>query len=314
MNVLSLFDGMSCGRIALERAGIEVRNYYSSEVDKYAIEVANKNWPMDKQHRVGDVRNLKPKRADFFDLLIGGSPCQSFSFAGKKQGMSTDENIDIITLGHYLELKEAGFEFNGQSYLFWEFVRLLKETKPKYFLLENVKMPAQWEKIITDTLGVNPIEINSNLVSAQSRPRLYWTNIPNVTQPIDRGLFIKDILLETPLELFSDPRIEASKVTTKNYIKWDISGKGYYSQQDRAYFKNGKMCCVPRSQAKSKTLVVHDEGVYRRLSPLEIERLQTIPDNYTEGVSKTQRLKMIGNGWTIAMITHILRCNKDLYK
>ena len=171
MNVLSLFDGMSCGQIALNKLGIKYDNYFASEIDKYSIQVTQKNYPNTKQ--IGD-----------------------------------------------------------RSGLFWEYVRLLKETNPKYFLLENVVMKKQDEEIITNELGVQPIEINSNLVSAQNRRRLYWTNIPNIQQPKDKGIFIKDILLAEPLQLFKDERIESTKVATKNYVKWDISNKGYYSQQD----------------------------------------------------------------------------------
>ena len=233
--------------------------------------------------------------------------CQSFSFGGKKKGMTTKDNIEILKLEQYLELKSEGFEFEGQSYLFWEFIRLLRETNPRYFLLENVKMPKKWEKVINDELGIEPIMIDSNLISAQNRKRLYWTNIPNITQPEDKKIFIKDILDEEPLALFSDVRIENSKVKTKNYIKWDMSGKGYYSQQDRAYFKDGKMCCVPKSQVKSKVNVIESDGVYRRLSPIEVERLQTVDDNYTEGVADTHRYEMLGNGWTVDVIKHIFK-------
>ena len=161
--------------------------------------------------------------------------------------------------------------------------------------------------IINDELGIEPIMIDSNLISAQNRKRLYWTNIPNITQPEDKKIFIKDILDEEPLALFSDVRIENSKVKTKNYIKWDMSGKGYYSQQDRAYFKDGKMCCVPKSQVKSKVNVIESDGVYRRLSPIEVERLQTVDDNYTEGVADTHRYEMLGNGWTVDVIKHIFK-------
>jgi len=138
MNVLSLFDGMSCGQQALERAGIKVDNYYASEVDPYAIKVTMNNYPNTNQ--LGDVRNVNGHSLPKIDLLIGGSPCQSFSFAGRRKGMSTKDEQEILTLDHYLQLKEEGFEFEGQSYLFWEYIILLNEIKPKYFLLENVLM------------------------------------------------------------------------------------------------------------------------------------------------------------------------------
>lgn len=183
MNVLSLFDGISCGRVALERAGIKVNKYYASEIDKYAIQIAQKNYPDTIQ--LGDVCDInnngfiyskngnKKICYDDIDLLIGGSPCQGFSFAGKQLNFS-----------------------DPRSALFFEFVRLLKELKPKYFLLENVRMKQEFQDIISEHLGVKPIAINSNLVSAQNRYRLYWTNIPNVTQPEDKGIMLKDIVHE----------------------------------------------------------------------------------------------------------------------
>jgi len=202
--IVSLFDGISCCYIALQKAGTKFDKYIASEVDKFAQKASLYNFP--DIVRVGDVRNVKINESVW--LLAGGSPCQSFSFAGKMNGMSTKDNIDVLTLEQYLDLKQKGFEFEGQSYLFWEYVRILKETKPKYFFLENVEMPEKWERLISKTLGVNPIKINSSLVSAQNRVRLYWSNIglePNglfgdlqsiIPQPKDKGIFIKDILQE----------------------------------------------------------------------------------------------------------------------
>jgi site-specific DNA-cytosine methylase len=172
MNILSLFDGMSCGQQALERAGIKVDNYFASEIDKYAIQVTMANYPNTKQ--LGSVIDVDGYSLPKIDLLIGGSPCQSFSFAGKRKGMSTKDEQEILTLEHYLQLKEEGYEFEGQSYLFWEYMRLLNECKPKYFLLENVMMGEKWEKILSKAIGVNGIHINSALVSAQNRKRIYW--------------------------------------------------------------------------------------------------------------------------------------------
>jgi DNA (cytosine-5)-methyltransferase 1 len=191
MNILSLFDGMSCGQIALNRAGITVDNYYASEIDKHAIKVTMHNYPSTIQ--LGSVVDVTADKLPNIDLLIGGSPCQSFSFAGLQKGMSTKCGEEVVTLERYLELKNEGFQFEGQSYLFWEYVRLLTETKPKYFLLENVVMHKKWEAVITKTLGVDPILINSSLLSAQNRKRLYWTNIPNVTQPEDKGIVWGDV-------------------------------------------------------------------------------------------------------------------------
>jgi DNA (cytosine-5)-methyltransferase 1 len=175
LRVLSLFDGMSCGQQALERIGVNVLEYYASEIDKHAIAVTMHNYPNTKQ--LGSVVDVDGYKLPKIDLLIGGSPCQSFSFAGKRKGMSTKCETEILTLEHYLELKSEGYEFEGQSYLFWEYMRLLNEVKPKYFLLENVMMGEKWEKILSKAIGVKPIEINSALVSAQNRRRLYWTNI-----------------------------------------------------------------------------------------------------------------------------------------
>lgn len=192
MRVLSLFDGMSGGLTALKRAGVPVTSYKASEVDKYAIKVAMKNHPEIEQ--LGSVTDVTAERVGEVDLLIGGFPCQSFSFSGKMAGMSTKDGEKIFTLERYLELKSLGFEFEGQSYLFWELVRILGETKPKYFLLENVRMKKEWQDVISNVLGVQPIFINSALVSAQNRPRLYWTDIPNVSQPVDKGIILADIL------------------------------------------------------------------------------------------------------------------------
>ena len=169
MNVLSLFDGMSCGQIALDQLGIKVDNYFAAEIDKWAIQVTKKNYP--NTIHLGDVTQIKGEDLPQIDLLMGGSPCQGFSFAGKQL------NFD-----------------DPRSALFFEFVRLLKETKPKYFLLENVRMKQEYQDVISEHLGVKPIMINSSLVSAQNRVRLYWTNIPNITQPEDKGIVLKDIL------------------------------------------------------------------------------------------------------------------------
>jgi DNA (cytosine-5)-methyltransferase 3A len=208
MIVLSLFDGMSCGQIALRDMGITIERYYASEIDKFAIQNTMANFPETVQ--LGDVRQIDATTLGHIDLLIGGSPCQSFSFAGKRVGMKTATNEKILTLERYMELKEAGFEFVGQSYLFWEYVRVLhqvRQTNPGIlFLLENVEMGKQWEAVINHALGVQGVHINSALVSAQVRKRIYWTNIRTfktdcfaepisaIPQPKDRHIFLKDIL------------------------------------------------------------------------------------------------------------------------
>ena len=197
---------MSCGHQALDRIGIKVDKYFASEIDKYAIQVTMANYPDTIQ--LGTVVNVDGYSLPKIDLLIGGSPCQSFSFAGKRNGMSTLCEQEILTLEHYLELKKEGFEFDGQSYLFWEFMRLLNEVKPKYFMLENVEMGEKWEKVLRHAIQVPALHINSALVSAQNRKRVYFTNIGMqpmglfgdlesvIQQPKDKKILLKDILEE----------------------------------------------------------------------------------------------------------------------
>lgn len=216
------------------------------------------------------------------DLLIGGSPCQGFSFAGKK----------------------LNFE-DPRSKLFFEFVRLLEETKPKYFLLENVKMKKEHEQVITKYLGVEPILINSALLTAHNRPRLYWTNIPNVEQPSDKGICfeqIRDLQIEN-YEYISDEKT-INREYKKNYLQYDINGKGHGSQDQRAYYLEGKHGCLDTG-ASGKAKVLENDGRVRKITRNEAERLQGVPDNYTILVSKAQALKMLGNGWTVDVIAHI---------
>jgi len=334
---LSLFDGMSCGQLALQRAGIKVDYYLASEVDRPAMFVAKKNFP--EMEHIGDVREVDGTSMISPFILLGGSPCQSFSFAGTRKGMSTEQGEEITTLERYLELKEEGFQFSGQSYLFWEYVRILRESTPKYFLLENVKMAKKWEDVISDTLGVRPILINSSLFSAQKRSRLYWTNIPNIVQPEDKGIHLKDVVFSDALDptvclhnlhggfgekehrTFVDksPTIRTasggghipSLLLSKNALDYmDRTVTGGRTHWDFSHHSDVR-------ESKSQTVVANffkgvpynvlkDWKCIRKFHPVECERLQTVPDNYTEGVSNTQRYKMLGNGWTVDVIAHIL--------
>ena len=390
INVFSLFDGMSCGQLALKKAGVPIGVYHASEIDKWAIEVTKKNFPSTIQ--MGDITKLEDARLEIIrknigiDLVMGGSPCQGFSFAGKN----------------------LNFE-DPRSKLFFEFVRVLKILKPKYFLLENVRMKKESQDIISEYMGIEPTVINSNLVSAQNRHRLYWTNIP-FDMPEDRGLILADVL--EPLEDL-DPKYLAGDKLLKNYTGGDQLNPNYKSQANTIhditkpgptvcagthgyangyvsggairgrYDKDGKIKqqlelrpddktnslttvqkdnvvvtrCIqvgeadlkghdlikrvysPQGKAptlttmggghrepkvvirkKSKTVRSGGRSSYdrhewdsvdnlhwRKLTPLECERLQTVPDGYTEGVSNTQRYKMLGNGWTVDVVAHILK-------
>jgi len=342
MKVLSLFDGMSCGRIALDQLGIPVETYYASEIDKYAIQVSQANYPDIEQ--VGDICNLDPKDYKDVDLMLAGSPCQGFSFAGK----------------------QLAFD-DPRSALFFEFIRLLKAIKPKYFLLENVRMKKEFLQVISEqvsacypeiTFGIEPIFINSSLVSAQSRQRYYWTNIPNIKQPEDRGIVLRDILETEPdnFTTMSDKFVKrngdkncmidqnkekASNLSAMEYVKngrqgdylaCDDNGKPLVvggAFRGRAYDKDGKRMDKNGISVANKTtqmlelrkdnksnaittvgkdsVVAHEDLTWRKLTPLECERLQTVPDNYTNHVSNTQRYKMLGNGWTVEVIKHIFK-------
>jgi DNA (cytosine-5)-methyltransferase 3A len=258
---------MSCGQLALQRAGIEYKEYFASEIDKHAIAVTQHNFPNTKQ--LGSITELKTDNLPKIDLLIGGSPCQSFSNAGKGEG------------------------FDGKSGLFWEYVRVLKETKPTYFFLENVKMKKEWRDIISKELGVEPIEINSSLVSAQNRPRLYWTNIPNITIPKDKNVLFKDILNKD--------------YEFKPLTKWFFSKWGDKQKIDTLKTIDAeKSFCLTTNKSHSKNYYLNSEKTMARmLERDEVERLQTVPNGYTSIVSKTEAHKMLGNGWTVDVIAHI---------
>jgi DNA (cytosine-5)-methyltransferase 3A len=318
MNILSLFDGMSCGHIALDRAGIKVDNYFASEIDKYAQIVSQKNYP--NIIRLGDVRDIDSSSLPKIDMIIGGSPCQSFSFAGKKKGMSTKDNVEVLTLEQYLSLKDDGFEFSGQSYLFWEYVRILKELSPKYFLLENVRMLKKWSDVISKEIGICPIMINSNLVSAQNRRRNYWTNIPNIQQPEDKQIYLSSIIENGVGIKYNRIQKEVCEIDKAIAIcASDWKGLNRNQSQTAVRIKRRGHGFLPNKEydANKTPALFTGSGDYfgrnnhpslsewRRLTPVECERLQTIPEDYTSGVSNTQRYKMIGNGWTVDVIAHI---------
>ena len=314
LTVLSLFDGISCGYEALNKAGIKFDAYYASEVNETSIAISKYNHSDIIQ--LGDVRDVDTSKLPKIDILIGGSPCQNFSFSGTGKGAVTVEGIEITTLEQYLKLKEQGFEFEGYSYLFWEYVRILREVKPRYFLLENVKMAEKWKKVITDTLGYEPIMINSNLLSAQNRPRLYWTNIQGITQPADKGLYVKDVLEDE----YSDKEVLSEKIQ-KRFQPLDSTycigtTKPEFrtiGQRDWVFGDDNKMGCLVATDYKQPKQVLHN-GILRKISPLEAERFQTLDDNYTKyglfgeqvkKISNTKRFEVIGNGWTRDVIAHI---------
>jgi len=339
--VLSLFDGMSCGQLALQKAGIKVKQYYAAEIDKYAIQVTQANFPATIQ--LGDVTKVFAKDLPKIDLIIGGSPCQGFSFAGKQ-----------------LNFKDE------RSKLFFEFVRLVNECNPKWFFLENVKMKKEHELVISQYMKVAPVELNSTLLSAQCRERLYWTNInqkpyglfddmfTDIPQPKDKGLKLKDIIesgfvdreksycidanyfkgtnlnqyknkgrrqivfeaknkknvvvdldilppfsfYECRTELGKESRRIAKQTTGKDTTKRSKEHKEY-----RPLLSQKANCLVTVDNPMN--YIIDENYNYRKLTPLECERLQTVPDGYTNHVSDTQRYRMLGNGWTVDVIAYI---------
>ena len=266
INVLSLFDGMSCGQIALNKAGIEYENYFASEIEQAPIKVTQHNYPNTIQ--LGSVLNVKGCDLPKIDLLIGGSPCQSFSSVGNGKG------------------------FDGKSGLFWEYVRILNEVKPKYFLLENVNMKKEWQDVISEALGVKPIAFNSNLVSAQNRDRLYWTNI-KFYLPNDNNINYLDILENLPFR-------EIPKCFYKNW------GNKMRIDKGLNWVKNKKSNCLTTKNCHPNQYLLNEDKTKCRLMNVnEYEKLQTVPIDYTKGVSNQERFKMIGNGWTVDVIAHI---------
>ena len=276
-NVFGAFDGMSNGQIALNRVGIKYDNYFASEIDKYAMKVANYNYP--KTIQLGDITKIKGCDLPNIELMLAGSPCQGFSFSGK------------------------GLNFNDpRSKLFFDFARLLEEINPKYFLLENVVMKKEHEKVITSYLGVEPIMINSNLVSAQNRKRLYWTNIPDIKQPEDKNITWGQI---------REYGVSDNFYYSPKGLEW-IRRHGERKNKKLTIWSNDDKCqMIEASHCKNyssqRYFGIEDEKGLRYITPRECERAQTVPDDYTSCVSNSQRYKMLGNGWTVDVICHILK-------
>ena len=288
MNVLSLFDGLSCGMIALDRLGIEITNYFASEIDKHAIKVSKHNWG-DKITHIGDVTKISYENGvlctevgDFeveIDLIIGGSPCQSISNLGDGSGLDGKSGLFY----KYLELKNAVVGRNPKA----------------KFLLENVVGNKKAIQEISKEMGVQGVLFNSNLLSAQNRARYYWTNI-TFDLPSDQGILLKDILEEG---------VPEDSILTPGRARWIASEKGKQCIEKRyAVIDPVKAnCLTARSDASWNSNYVTREGQLTRLTPIEYERLQTVPDNYTASVRNSERYKMLGNGWTVDVIAHILK-------
>jgi DNA-cytosine methyltransferase len=299
MNVLSLFDGLSCGQIALNRANIRYNKYFASEIDKHAIKVTQHNYPETIQ--LGDVVQIKGSNLPKIDLLIGGSPCQGFSFAGK----------------------QLNFE-DPRSKLFFEFIRLKNELQPKYFLLENVVMKQEFQDVITEFTGVQPIKINSSLVSAQNRERLYWTNIPDVTQPNNKNINLYDILEDIGVdgEYFDKTKLNKATILGR---RLDSRGKRMDYDKTIPITQCLEVRATNRDKSNCLTTVAKDNVLttlpigrhvdafkknlpFRYFTIKEYCRLQTVPDTYFDGVaSENQIRKMLGNGWTVDVISHIFK-------
>ena len=289
MKVLSLFDGISCGMVALERAGIPVERYVAYEIEENAINISKKNYP--QIEHMGDVTKADFLQYAGFELLIGGSPCQDLSV-------------------YKASSAECWKGLNGsKSNLFYHYVRALKEIKPKYFLLENVaSMENKWVDVISKELGVNPIEINSSLVCAAERKRLYWTNIPVIGELEDRHIMLKDIIVNTgevPQKYWYDKPFVYNGDDKKVQCTLDIKG---HRNIKEVYNLNGKCNTILcDGDGGHRVKKVYQNGRCRKLMPVEYERLQTLPDGYTEGIADSRRYTCIGNGWTVDVIAHILK-------
>lgn len=283
MKVLSLFDGISCGRLALERAGIPVERYVAYEIEKNAIKISRKNWP-DIEH-CGDVTKADFTQYQGFDLLIGGSPCQSLSIVQSK----TRQHL------------------NGKSKLFFEFVRAMEEMKPRWFLFENVaSMNEESKQVISELLGCQPIFIDSGTFGACERPRYYWTNIPvHFPLPPKSPLVLKDIMADNVDErYFYNEPLDDINMQKQVCAHLRIRNMEMHRRVFNPEFKCKTLTCVSGGGQQKKVL---DNGRARKLIPLEYERLHTLPDGYTEGVSDGARYTAIGNGWHADTITYIMQ-------
>ncbi len=274
--VLSCFDGISCGQLALKRAGVRVDRYYASEIEPNAIKVTQHNFPDTIQ--LGDVRNVKASDLPKIDLLIAGSPCQTFSQAGERTG------------------------FDGKSGLFYEFLRLLKEVNPAYFLLENVKMRKDWQDEISRELGVEPVLIDSNLVSAQDRKRLYWTNIMGdgwfgeITQPTNRKAYLYNSVEQVNREWLP-------------LLPWTQKYWGGKKKIDMLRtIDSDKSFTLTTNKSHSKNYYLSpDRTRLTKLTSREAEILQTVPEGYTSCISEGAAFSALGNGWTVDVIAHIFK-------
>jgi site-specific DNA-cytosine methylase len=292
MNVLSLFDGISCAQIALNKLNVKYENYFASEIDSYAISITQKNYPNTIQ--LGDVSKIETSLLPFIDLLVGGSPCQDLSIAKGK----TREGLS-----------------GNRSGLFFQYVRILHELRkinPDIkFVLENVEsMTDENRDVITKEMGVEPIMIDATLVSAQQRKRYFWTNIEGIEQPEDLGLTVRHIIDVSKQRKYLSP---VNVVKSKRGVKWDTSGKGYFSQQDRAYSILGKFPTIPTARTITKLNVLFEDGSIGVLNWHEAERLQCIPDNYTDLglVNRVEkRGAVIGNCFNVDVMAHILKSLK----
>jgi site-specific DNA-cytosine methylase len=286
INVLSLFDGIGCGQIALERAGINVDTYFASEVDRHAIMVTQHNYPNTIQ--LGDVTDVNAQDLPEINLLIGGSPCQGFSFAGK----------------------QLNFE-DPRSKLFFEYVRILNEIRlvnpDVKFLLENVRMKKEYLDVISDYLGVEPIMINSSSVSAQNRIRYYWTNIPNITHPEDNNIVLSDILELPPGDGYDESSLNVKVDLPEGWEKYVPDDLPDFCDPYNKSEIKGLKSNTLRTNPNNGNMWVKFNNRYRNLTRTECERLQTVPDGYTSAISSPKAKKCLGNGWTVNVIAHIFK-------